>query len=89
VDFLNVMTYDFNGAWDIQTGVNSPLYPRADETGVGFDGSERSTLNLVCAKKFIYIYNSLASLITDSFLNATPTQTGRHTSGAEALGQTH
>nr|UBY12664.1 chitinase [Eisenia andrei] len=52
LDFISIMTYDFNGAWDIQTGVNSPLYARADESGVGFDGSERDTLNLDWAAKY-------------------------------------
>lgn len=47
VDLLNVMTYDFNGAWDTITGLNSPLYSRADEAGIDYGGTGRSTLNLV------------------------------------------
>jgi chitinase len=31
-DFINVMTYDFNGSWDSLSGHNSPLYaPRNDD----------------------------------------------------------
>ncbi|KAI0212770.1 Acidic mammalian chitinase [Lamellibrachia satsuma] len=33
LDFFNVMTYDFHGGWETFTGHNSPLYPRAAETG--------------------------------------------------------
>jgi len=36
------MAYDLNGAWDNQTGINAPLYPRFDELG-----SDRKNLNLV------------------------------------------
>ncbi|CAL8319257.1 unnamed protein product [Merluccius merluccius] len=33
LDFINVMTYDFHGAWDSFTGHNSPLYRGPFDTG--------------------------------------------------------
>ena len=31
IDFINVMGYDYHGAWDNFTGLNTPLYGRNDE----------------------------------------------------------
>ncbi|CAL4143886.1 unnamed protein product, partial [Meganyctiphanes norvegica] len=33
LDFINLMTYDFHGAWEKQTGHNTPLSVRPSETG--------------------------------------------------------
>ena len=41
LDFINVMSYDLNGAWNDYTGHNSPLYARSDET------DENRQLNMV------------------------------------------
>ena len=33
LDYISIMTYDLNGAWNSYTGHNSPLYPRSGQTG--------------------------------------------------------
>lgn len=33
LDFINLMAYDLHGKWEKRTGLNAPLYARADETG--------------------------------------------------------
>lgn len=35
------MAYDLHGAWESHTGLNAPLYPRADESG-----EDREVLNV-------------------------------------------
>ena len=34
LDFISIMTYDYNGAWNKVTGHASPLYHRSEETGL-------------------------------------------------------
>lgn len=56
VDFLIVMTYDYNGAWENVTGLNAPLYPRPDEIGtwresLNLDWSARYWVSLGAAKE--------------------------------------
>lgn len=41
LDFINIMTYDFNGSWNDYTGMNSPLYHSSE------DDSFQRTLNIV------------------------------------------
>nr|BAS18737.1 chitinase [Eisenia fetida] len=47
LDYFNVMTYDFNGAWDTVTGHNSPLYATSQEVG-----TERELLNVNFAANY-------------------------------------
>ncbi|KAG2468390.1 CHIA chitinase, partial [Polypterus senegalus] len=37
LDYLNVMTYDFHGSWETQTGENSPLYKGPADQGSSFN----------------------------------------------------
>lgn len=41
LDFIGLMSYDLNGAWDPTTGHNAPLHGRQAETG------EKAYLNVV------------------------------------------
>ena len=47
LDFINLMAYDFNGAWDNITGMNAPLYSRQSE-----HGNEREYFNVDFAAKY-------------------------------------
>ena len=44
VDFMNVMTYDFTGAWAGYAGLNSPLYQ--DPADPGQSGSVKTSMDL-------------------------------------------
>lgn len=37
LDYLHVMTYDFHGTWEQQTGENSPLYKGPADQGAMTD----------------------------------------------------
>ena len=42
MDFVNLMSYDYNGGFRNYTGHNAPLYPRADEDEI------QRVRNVVC-----------------------------------------
>ena len=64
VDFLSVSTYDFNGAWDTITGMNAPLYPRAEEFDMEYGGVNRTTRNLVCKFLLVTSIDSMSNVRT-------------------------
>ncbi|KAJ8878485.1 hypothetical protein PR048_019063, partial [Dryococelus australis] len=39
LDWISVMTYDFHGQWDKQTGHVAPMYPHPDDTDVTFNAN--------------------------------------------------
>lgn len=49
LEFINLMTYDFHGAWDPHTGHLAPLYPASDdpyaEAGLSVDETVRNYLD--------------------------------------------
>ncbi|CAH1258832.1 CHIT1 [Branchiostoma lanceolatum] len=45
-DFINVMSYDLHGAWEEFTGLNSPLYPSASESGDQALLNQEAAINL-------------------------------------------
>ncbi|XP_029169671.1 chitotriosidase-1-like isoform X1 [Nylanderia fulva] len=53
--YINIMTYDFHGAWEKVTGHNAPLYPRNGESGndlkLNVDASVRYWLDSGCPRE--------------------------------------
>uniref|UniRef100_A0A5S6QI64 Chitin-binding type-2 domain-containing protein n=1 Tax=Trichuris muris TaxID=70415 RepID=A0A5S6QI64_TRIMR len=45
-DFINLMSYDYHGAWETQTGINSPLFPRKE------DSSQFKLWNIQASSKY-------------------------------------
>ena len=41
LDFINLMSFDFHGSWDLVTGINSPFQAHPNETG------SKATMNFV------------------------------------------
>lgn len=61
LDFINVMTYDYHGAWDPFTGHNSPLYRSSVDQGdnIYYNVVSETFINIHI---YIYIYHYKISL---------------------------
>jgi len=53
LDFINVMTYDFHGAWDPFTGHNSPLYRGPFDSG---DNIYYNVVSVACGPQLLIRY---------------------------------
>lgn len=78
LDFLNVMTYDFHGAWDSFTGHNSPLYRSS------FDDNDNIYYNVDFAMKYWKDQGAPAEKLMVGF--ATYGRTFRTASAAHGVG---
>nr|AKN52392.1 chitinase [Bostrychus sinensis] len=88
LNFINVMTYDFHGAWERFTGHNSPLYRGSHDTG------DRIYLNTDYAMKYWRDQGTPASKLRMGFaaygrtfrLSSSNTGVGAPASGAASAG---
>lgn len=58
LDIVNLMTYDFHGSWETNTGINAPLYAGSWESGNSRD------LNVVSFKNFVHFLHSRQIIIS-------------------------
>eukprot|EP00095_Tigriopus_kingsejongensis_P008527 maker-scaffold81_size397536-snap-gene-1.12 protein:Tk08527 transcript:maker-scaffold81_size397536-snap-gene-1.12-mRNA-1 annotation:"chitinase" len=54
LDYVHIMCYDYHGKWDKQTGHNSPLFARPDESGLDL------TLNVEFTMKYLMEKGAIA-----------------------------